>query len=221
MKSKYVLEDTKQIKRMKKHALLLHFGCSGEIYKLLSSEVLHNLIKKIDVGNIKLLSNIVYKKGYVTCEEHFIIVLDKYIGYVRDNYLISHNELVLILEETLKNKYNKCLFSKKCFYDNCDYYIYHFKLMFLYNFLSNIKYFSNINVEYNSLKKASEYINIKNISDKNYLNEIEGFIKQIVNNRNNNIYNCFIYNKAINKKYNNFYMYQIDWVLDDFYKKNK
>ena len=47
MESEYILEDTEQIKRMKKHALLSHFGCSGEIYKLLSLEVLHNLVKKI------------------------------------------------------------------------------------------------------------------------------------------------------------------------------
>lgn len=220
MKSKYVLEDTKQIKRMKKHALLPHFGCSGEIYKLLSSEVLHNLIKKIDVGNIKLLSSIVYKKGYISYEENFILLLDKYIGYVRDNYLISHNELIFILEETLKNKYSKCLLTKKSFYDNYNYYVYNFKLMFLYNFVSNIKYYSKLNVEYKSLKKASEYINIKKISNEDYLNEIENFIKQIVNNRNNNIYNCFIYNKVVDKKHNDFYMYQIDWVLEDYYKSS-
>ena len=47
MESEYILKDNEQIKRMKEHALLSHFGCSGEIYKLLSLEVLHNLVKKI------------------------------------------------------------------------------------------------------------------------------------------------------------------------------
>ena len=220
MEYEYVLEDTKQIKRMKEHALSFHFCCSGEIYKLLSLEVLHNLVKKIEKGNIKLLSDIVYKKGYVTYEEHFILLLDKYIGYVRDNYLISHSELILVLEETLKNKYSKCLLNKKCFYDNYNYYAYNFKLLFLYNFLTNIKYFSKQNPDYESLQKASKCINMKKLKERSYLDKIEKLIKQIINNRKNNICNCFIYNKKLDKINSEFYTFQIDWVLKDFYKKS-
>lgn len=219
MESEYILKDTEQIKRMKEHALLSHFGCSGEIYKLLSLEVLHNLVKKIKKGKIKLLSTLLYEKGYVTYEEHFIILLDKYIGYVRDNYLIPHTELILILEETLKNKYSRCLLDNRNFYDNYDYYSYNFKLMFLYNFISNIKYYSKLNSEYKALQKVSKQINMRRIKDKEYLNKIEAFIRQIINNRGNNICNCFIYDKSLDKRYIDFYTFQIDWVLEDYYKK--
>lgn len=221
MEVKDRLKDTWQIRRMKKQALLPQILCSGEIYKLLSLKELHELVKKIDKGNIKLISNIVYKKGYISYEEHFILLLDKYIGYVRDNYLISHSELVFILKETLKNKYTKCLLSKKFFHDNYDYYLYNFKLMFLYNFINNIEYFSKLYIDSNSIKKISKYIDITKLKDNEYLNSIEKLIKEIVNNRKNNLYTCFIYNQDMDKKRNDYYFYQIDWVLEDYYKKRQ
>lgn len=46
MKPSYVLRDTRQIKRMKKHSLFWYYGCSGEVYKLLSLKILHKLVKK-------------------------------------------------------------------------------------------------------------------------------------------------------------------------------
>lgn len=220
MEIKNIIEDTEQIKRMKEYALSTNYGCSGEIYKLLSSEVLHNLVKKIKRGNVKFISNLLYEKGCITAEENFILILDKYIGYVRDNYLISHVELILILEETLKNKYSKCLLSKKSFYEHYDYYMYNFKLMFLYNFINNVKYLSDLDRDYQSIQKANKYINTNEIKNIKYLNEIECFFKGVINNRKNNIYNCFIYNREIINKHINFYSHQIDWVLDDYYKKN-
>ena len=71
------------------------------------------------------------------------------------------------------------------------------------------------------MQKVSKQINMRRIKDKEYLNKIEAFIRQIINNRGNNICNCFIYDKPLDKRYIDFYTFQIDWVLDDFYKKNK
>lgn len=117
MQRDYLNKDTIQIKRMKKHLLLWIYSCSGEVYKLLSLEVLHRLIKKIKKGTIKLNSKLLYEKNEITLEENLISILDKYIGYVRDTYTINHNELLIILEQTLKNNYNKELFVVDDFHE--------------------------------------------------------------------------------------------------------
>ena len=81
---------------MKKHSLLWIYSCSGEVYKLLSLEVLYKLVKKIKKDTIKLNSKLVYEKNQITLEENFVSTFDKYIGYIRDTYTINHNELLII-----------------------------------------------------------------------------------------------------------------------------
>ena len=58
--SEFILEDTEQTARMKEMALSDAYSCSGEMYKLLSYEVMHNLVKKIKKGEVKLKSDFVY-----------------------------------------------------------------------------------------------------------------------------------------------------------------
>ncbi len=52
MKTDFILKDTMQIKRMKKHSLFHRYSCSGEVYKLLSVKIGHDLAKKIKKGKI-------------------------------------------------------------------------------------------------------------------------------------------------------------------------
>ena len=104
--SEFILEDTKQTARMKEMALSDAYSCSGEMYKLLSYEVMHNLVKKIKKGEVKLKSDLVYGKDVITTEEKFLENLDHYIGYIRDNYLIEHHELLCLIELSLGNKYS-------------------------------------------------------------------------------------------------------------------
>ena len=49
--SEFILDDTEQTARMKEMALSDAYSCSGEMYKLLSYEVMHNLVKKIKKGD--------------------------------------------------------------------------------------------------------------------------------------------------------------------------
>ena len=63
MQRNYLMRDTLKIKPMKKHSLLWFYGCSGEVYKLLSLEILHKLVKKIKRGKIKLDSKLLYGRN--------------------------------------------------------------------------------------------------------------------------------------------------------------
>ena len=60
---------------------------------------------------VYLKSKLLYGRDYLIFEENFVALLDKYVGYVRNTYTIKHNELVIILEGTLKNMYK---FNEKC-----------------------------------------------------------------------------------------------------------
>ena len=80
MQRDYLKKDTIQIKWMKKHSLLWIYSCSGEVYKLLSLEVLYKLVKKIKKDTIKLNSKLVYEKNQITLEENFVSV-DFYLKF--------------------------------------------------------------------------------------------------------------------------------------------
>lgn len=222
MERNYLLKDTLQIKRMKKHSLLWVYGCSGEIYKLLSLEVLHNLAKKIEKGTLELKSDLLYGRTIITYEENFISILDKYIGYVRDNYNINHNELVIILEQTLKNVYSRCFFIKSDYHEMPELFIKSFKQVFLANLVYNTTFYTkkDIGKNYHALQRANMFLETKKLNEHKDLEEIEKFFKKVINNRKSNLYNLFVPHGEIDKKQLDFYIHQVDWIYDDYYKKN-
>lgn len=228
MQRDYLNKDTIQIKRMKKHLLLWIYSCSGEVYKLLSLEVLHRLIKKIKKGTIKLNSKLLYEKNEITLEENeitleenLISILDKYIGYVRDTYTINHNELLIILEQTLKNNYNKELFVVADFHECPKIFLNGFKKMFLANLVYNTRYYAkqDTNNIYHSLQKANLFLESKSLSNSKDIKEIEKFYIKVISNRKSNLYNIFLPHSEIDKKQLPFYFHQVDWIYDDYYKK--
>lgn len=221
MKPNYVLRDTRQTKRMKKHSLLWCYGCSGEIYKLLNLKILHKLVKKIERGKIQLKSKMLYGRNYITYEENFISLLDKYIGYVRDTYTINHNELIMVLEESLKNIHNECLFIKTDFHDGYEFFLNDFKKLFLANPVYNIRFFAKYGEEYEGIQKANKFLKNKKLTDSKDLIKIENFFIGVINNRKDNLFNCFIPHSEIKNRDYDFYMHQLDWVLRDYYKKTE
>ena len=82
------LKDTDQIKRMKEYVLNNPYNNIGEMYQLLNYEMLHNLVKNIKKGEVKLNSSFVYNRDSITKEEKFLENLDNYIEYVKRNYFI-------------------------------------------------------------------------------------------------------------------------------------
>ena len=223
MKNDFILKDTFQIKRMKKHSLLWSYGCSGEVYKLLSLNTLHELAKRIKKGSIKLNSDLLYDKDEITYEENFISILDKYVGYIRETYTINHNELVIIVEETLKNIYNRCLFIQYDFHSSYEIFLKAFKRMFLANLVYNTRYYAkkDVNKEYLGIQKTNIFLDGKKLNDDEDLKKIEEFYINVINNRKSNLYNAFIPHSEIDKRQINFYIHQLDWVYDDYYKVQK
>lgn len=215
----YLLKDTKQTKRMKEHSLLWMYGSSGEIYKLLCLKTTHDLVKRIENGTIKLKSKLLYDRDIITLEENFICILDKYIGYVRNNYLINYNEIILILEETLKNQYNDCLFYKKDYHESYDYLYPEFKKMFLENLYVNTLFYGLLDKtkQFKSLQKAHDLLKNKDLRDEEDLKEIEDFFIKVINNRKDNLHYAFIPYKDVINDDVVFYMEQLNWIYQDYY----
>lgn len=222
MRKDYILTDTAQTKRLKELCLSNSaYSCGGDIYKLLNYDTLHELVKKIPEKTIKLKSSLLYGKDTITSEEKFLENLDKYIGYVKDNYFIKHSELTLLIELTLNNKYNEILFEMDDFHENENYIKYHdaFRKMFLYNFYDNICFYSKFVNRYSSINLFLDEIKYLDFDDSEDIILIENYLSKIISNRFDNVYNSFIpYNEAEEKQYN-FYIHQVDWVLSDYYEK--
>ena len=217
--SEFVLEDTKQIARMKQMALSDAYSCSGEMYKLLSYEVMHNLVKKIKKREVKLNSKLVYGKDVITTEEKFLENLDHYIGYVRDNYFIDHYEQICLIELSLGNKYSDVLFSLEDIHSEEGYEFYYseFRKMFINNFYENVFYFGSVAEANSFIKRFVSEFEEYNFDDNRNIKEIEEIFKKIVSCRNNNLFNSFVPNAEYNNKNLEFYYHQIEWVLSDYY----
>ncbi|MBR4025404.1 MAG: hypothetical protein IKJ03_00435 [Mycoplasmataceae bacterium] len=217
--SEFILEDTEQTARMKEMALSDAYSCSGEMYKLLSYEVMHNLVKKIKKGEVKLKSDLVYGKDVITTEEKFLENLDHYIGYTRDNYLIEHHELLCLIELSLGNKYSEVLFSLDDIHceEGFEFYYSEFRKMFINNFYENVFYFGKVADSNSFIRRFVNEFEDHNFDSNRNIKEIEKVFKKIVSCRNNNLFNSFVPNKEYNDKNLEFYYHQIEWVLSDYY----
>ncbi len=161
-----------------------------------------------------------YGRDYLTFEENFVALLDKYVGYVRNTYTIKHNELVIILEETLKNMYNRSLYIKSDYHDSVDIFLQEFKRMFLANLVYNTRYYAKKDIEkrYNAIQKVNVFLEGKQLNDEKDLDKIEKFYIGIINNRKDNLYNAFIPHKEIDRNKTDFYMQQLNWIYEDYLK---
>lgn len=130
-------------RKYRKICLNQAYFSGGEIYRLLQYDTLKNLVNNIKPGQIELASNLLFGKKIITNEEQFFYILNKYITFIRDNIYIDTNELVAIIEETLKSNYSNILFCKLDFTSGNNYIIYYneFKKMLLDNLLHNYNLF--------------------------------------------------------------------------------
>ena len=221
MKDDFILEDTETTKRLKEICLSSSYSCTGEIRRLLSMEVLHNLVKKIPKGNVKLCGNILFGRDKISGEEKFIENLDDYIGYVKDHYHIQHNELTCVLEETLKSKYSKILFNMKDIHKKDNYIQFHdsFRKMFLFNLYDNIRFYSKF-----SDSRSFTNILLDEIKEYNFYKpedaiKLEKLFIKIINNRKDNLFNSFVHHSEVREDQYNFFANQIEWLIGDYYKE--
>lgn len=222
MSQNYVLEDTEQTKRMKKLCFSSAYSCGGEIYKLLSYETLHELVKKISKGEIKLKSDLLYGKCIITKEEKFIENLDKYIGYIKDNYHISHYELPLLIELSLKNKYSDILFSLEDYHEGENYhkFIDGFRKMFLFNIVNNAHFYVERTTIISSIRYFISDISKYNFNNKEDIIEIEKIMKRILNNKKDNIYDAYVPHTEVKSRDYDFYTLKLEMVLNSYYEEN-
>jgi len=217
MKEKSVV-DEQRIKRLKKICLSSVYTCSGDIYKLLDSKNLQNLVKNIDNGNIQLPSELVYGRKIITKEEKFIENLDKYICFVKDFCHIDIMEQNLIIETTLNNKYSKILYSLEDYYQEKGFnkYLTEFMKMLWFNLYDNIVFFFKYADKDSAIKTFLN--NIENLDFDKNISDLDKIFTQIINNRKNNLYNSFLHHTEYDERHYDFYINQINWLLEDYYK---
>lgn len=214
------IEDTTQTKRMKELALNFAYSNNGEMFRLLSMKVGHNLVKKIKKGIVRLPSIIKYGRNEITNEEKFLENLDNYITYVKNHYYINNVEQLMIIELSLENKYSSILYSDIDFYNGANYEEYHdaYRKMFFYNFYKNILFYSN-SEDNRYCFKVKQELNDLNYDNSKDILKIEELFERIIINRKNNLFNGFVDYKKINKKQYSFYSLQLEWIIEDYYKK--
>lgn len=215
----HILDDNKQIARMKELALNPVYSCSGEMYKLLSYEVMHKLVKKIKKGVVHLSNDLIYGRDIITKEEKFLENLNMYIGYVKDNYFIEHMEQLYIIELSLSNKYSDILLSTLEYTKdkNYEYYEDQFRKMFIYNLYENILFlgeFASVNSYIKQFISKFKNINFDSIDDSI---KLEKFIKKIISKKNYCIFNSFIPFKEYNDKTFDFYYSQVNDLLSLYF----
>ena len=212
--------NNEQIERMKILSLNDVYFCNGEMYKLLCGKFLPNLITNLQNEELKISNDLVYGKSIITKAEKFLENLDKYIGYIRNNYLINYTELSMIIEVSLNNKYSKILFSQEDYYQNENYNIYtnQYRKMFLFNFYDNICFYSKIVSKESSINKFLQEIKQYNFDDEKDIVEIEKIFIKIINNRKYDLYNAFVPYRLVNENNYEFYSFQIEWIISDYYE---
>ena len=215
----HILEDDNQIARMKKLALNPEYSCSGEIYKLLSYNIMHKLVKKIKKGNIVLSNDLTYGRNIISTEEKFLEVLNMYIGYVKDNYFIEHMEQLYLIELSLYNKYSDVLFSTLEYSKdkNYEYYEDQFRKMFIYNLYENILFLEEFASENSYIKQFINKFNNINFDSFEDSIKLEKFIKKIIKKKNYCIFNSFISYKEYNDKTFDFYYSQVNDLLSLYF----
>lgn len=216
----HFLKDTKQISKMKKIALSPIYSCSGEMYKLLSYEVLHKLVKKIKKGEVHLSNKILYGRDIITTEEKFLENLNGYIGFVKDNYFIEHVEQLYLIELSLSNKYSEVLFSilEYTADENYKYYDNQFKRMFLYNFFNNIVLLEKYASEESDIRKfINKYQNYNFDSDED-IEKFERIFKKINSKRENGLFNAFVIIDENDENTLNFYLFEVERLLKKYFE---
>lgn len=225
MRKERTISNMDQIKKMKEYALSGVYSNGSDLYKLLDKKKLNYLIVKIKKENIDA-SKLVFGKDTITLEERFLENVDRYITYIRDNFYFSSTEQFLTIEESLKNKYAKILLCKDNIhsannqYERIKKYTCGFIRMYLYNFYTNINLFSKLYEDNTYTKRLKKELSKYDFDDDKDIFEIEKIFTKIVYIRRNNIYNCFIPINEIERKHYDFYAFQLEWCLKDYYSLN-
>ena len=148
-----------------------HYSYAYIIKHLLEKNILEKLITNINdtktITNTRCLSKT--KKGYLTGNEQFLMLLDDFIYMFKDDFYFLNKIDLFIIESLLKNsKYNKYLLCKKYIGNNkfINFFNNNYKKNVIYGFCKSLKKLAP------SSNKIQQFIidsNIKQLSvDKNF-----------------------------------------------------
>lgn len=223
LKKDWIIPETEQTKRMKGYALSYAYVNSGELYRLLDTEVLNKLVVRIKNHNIELKSDIQFGKKVITSEELFLSNLDRYISYVKNHYFVDSIEQYMLIELSLDNKYADVLFDERDFHSEENYYFYFdkFRKMFFFNLYENIMFFKNKFANDSNLYKMSKLLKKYKYSDAEDILTIENILSRTIMLRYSNLVNAFNYYKNINKRDFDFYGYQVEWLVSQYFENEQ
>ena len=132
----------------------------SDILSFFEDKTFLDFYNSINDDNIKVTSNLIHNKKYISRKEQFIFNLDNYISFIKNNIFINPLELRYIISLTLNNKYNKILYSDTYYYDDTDTYIREFINMFMFNYNKNISFLKKyINIKKLNFEELSNFIN--------------------------------------------------------------
>lgn len=190
MRKHITLKQRYQIKKLKKLCNCCAYFAGSEMYRLLHYEVLQEMVTKIEPVNTTLASTLLFGKKVISPEEQFLYLLNKYIIFIRNQCFINANELICIIEETLKSDYSAILFSHLDFHtkDNSSVFQREFKKMFLDSLFSNFQKFFGNKYPLHPLAELNQY----SLDDEEQLDKLFHAFRGIINFRRSNLYNFFV-----------------------------
>lgn len=215
MKAIEKLQNYFKIKKFKRLCLCPAYFAGCEMYRLLNYDILQELAKKVEHGNITLSSDLLFGKKVISTEEQFLYILNKYIVFIRNNCFINTNEFIGIIEETLKSKYSKILYNHLEFTkgDNFKVYYKEFKRMFLDSLFTNFKKFTQID----NIDSSFLYLKDLSLDNDNDADELFNIFISIVNYKQSNLFNFFIDTEHNNQKGTNvFYAVQWEHLINEY-----
>lgn len=196
----------KKKKLLKEIVLNSKYSYDMLVYRLLSKNVLDDIITKID--NVPVECNI-DSSEWISADEQFIQLLDRFICYFRNTFftICSSEYIIEMIINTNKDRIREYLLSKHYLGDNnyIDFFNESIYKIFISNFVQNSSYIPLINNLF-----IKEKLEIKNINDYN-LNEILKIVTLISdlllcsNGKNSVIY----------------IFYNIDYESNQYIEKNK
>jgi len=207
------------------------------IKELINSSAIDDIISKLD--DVKTIPDTtcmpLTKKGYLTANEQFILLLENLIyRYNDDFYFLKFNPSFILTQILEDNKYSEYLLCKNYLGDNSfiPYFNDNYKNLICMNFISNIIFLSNYSSEIKKFVKISKldtYIKTKKI-DK--IHELLIHLS-LCNNKESNV-DCLFYNivKIVKERYEktkshcksidylyDFYIIIVESMIKDYYKK--
>lgn len=145
---------------MNDYLLKDYINNSSDIIKFMNDNLLNGLLNKLNDSKLEVTSHLIHKDNTITLKEQFIFNLDNYITFIKELLTIDQLKIRYIISETLNNKYNKILISKKYYYSNIELYHKEFINMFMFKYNKNIDFLNKyIKIDKLNFKELCTFIN--------------------------------------------------------------